>query len=492
MKLPQNVIAHPELIAGPNPLLEFSAAAYIPFDECPKHLAEYPLDAVDWQELPETRRAALLNLLPMHFVCSSDLFAPAEGLQLLLRRSLVLCNPLAQAEKIRRNSVALSTDLRKMMAHSLALLHETDAAGAIWKGITATGKTSLCLRVLRKIGPNQCVTYGPSEACGWTKLLHLVWLYVDFPTNGTRGALLKRVLLGVDAVLGTDYLEQHQKTANIDTLLVVVCRILSMHRLSLLVIDEKQQKTFEDNALKVEFVLFYLGLMNLGISVVLLGNPLAFVSLELFSQVVRRFSVGGVHDFLPAHSPNEPWWKDDYVMRMHWFCLANAHCMDTDLWRKREHELSGGLKGLQKALMHESQTVMFRRGAPLELRIEDMETAAKSPGYRKLVKIAETARGVQAANGEFDDIPMVLPKQPKKASKVQDVVSKLLASYNSEQTRAKTRLLNQMEALAELPQDDVRMLGVDPELVVEARRMKVLLGSAAPAKKAQVKGRGKK
>lgn len=478
------IASHPELIAGPNPLLEAGVGPFIPFADWPKHLSSYPLDNVEWWSIPDSHRAALLNLLPMHYVCSSDLLAPADGIQMLLRRSLGLCNPLLQTEKIRRNAVALSQDFRRMIAHAVDVLHAIDAAGAIWKGITGTGKSSLLLRVLRIVAPNQVVVHGPSAACGWNKLVHLVWLYIDFPTNGTRGALLKRILLGVDAALGTDYLEQHGNTANIDTLLVVVCRILSMHRVSLLVIDEKQQKTFEDNALKVEFVLFYLGLMNLGISVVLLGNPLAFENLDLYSQVTRRFSVGGEHEFLPAASSNEPWWKEDYVPRMHRFCLASKHCMNSDTWRKREYELSGGLKGLQKPLMHESQTVMLRRTGPLDLQLEDLEAGSRSPGFRKLQKIAFSARGVESANGEFDDIPMKLSGRPKKARKGRDVIAGMLANYSAEQTRAKTRLLNQMKTLADLAPDDIRALGVESELIAEARRMKAQIEGGASTKQA--------
>jgi len=484
-----SIAAHPELIVGPNPLLEAAAAPFIPFAEWPKHLTSYPLEGVDWRSVPETHRGALLNLLPTHIVCSSDILVPADSLQMLLRRSLNLCNPLQQAEKIRRNAVALSKNFNAMIVHAVDVLHAMDAAGAIWKGITGTGKSTLCKRVLRIIAPNQVVVHGPSEACGWSRLVHVVWLYIDFPTNGTRGALLKRILLAVDAAAGTDYFAQHQKKTNIDTLLVIVSHILSMHRVSLLVIDEKQEKTFHDNAMKVEFVLFYLGLMNLGISVVLLGNPLAFENLELYSQVTRRFSVGGEHDFLPARSVNESWWKLDFVPQMHLFCLANTNPMNTHEWLKREYELSGGLKGLQKPLMQEVQTVMFRRAGPLELRIEDLEVAARSPGFRKLVSVAETARAVDTANGRFDDIPMKLPDRPKPA-KAQDVIASMLAKYSTEQTKSRSRLLKQIEAFAELAEGDVRLLGVDEKLVEEARRMKARMGCEAPARKGKAKVKG--
>jgi hypothetical protein len=376
----------------------------------------------------------------------------------------------------------MSDSLRDMLLYS-----SLDAAGCIISGITATGKSSLVVRVLEIISPDQLILHGPSKAYGWKKLEQVVWLYVDHPSNGTRGGLLKRVLMALDGVLSTDYSDQHSTTTNIDTLLVLVARLLSNHRVALLVIDEKQQRSFEDSPWNVEFVLFYLCLMNLGISVALVGNPLSFVNLQLFSQVMRRFSVGGVHNLEPAPSQNTPWWKNDYVPRMRKFSLVE-HCeIPEEARAKAEFDNCGGLIGLYPYLNSATQSIALRRGGETAtLKVGDFEAAANSPSFLEVKRIALALvpkAGIQATS--FADIPTSIhtsatgdvsepsngPKLNIPTEQAVETVKRLLARFKQEQTRRTNNFFKQLEIIRKLSPEELRILGVKEDLLKQAEEM---------------------
>jgi hypothetical protein len=262
------------------------------------------------------------------------------NIQILLRRSLMLLNATNKAERIRINRVSMAADLDRLKS-----IPKVDGAGMLIEGVTGTGKSAVVRRTLEILVPDQVIEHGQSAVCDYYKLRQVYYLHIDQPSNGTRGALLKRILLELDSVLGTDYAQKHHKTNNLDTLLVVVAQRLAVHRVAVLVIDEKQEGNFADQPWSVEFVLFYMMLMNLGVSVVLLGNPLAFTHLKAFSQVMRRFSTGGVHTLLPA-TEDSAWWPKWFVPGARKFDLVEQWELD-EAWR-RSFELThtGGLPGL--------------------------------------------------------------------------------------------------------------------------------------------------
>jgi hypothetical protein len=315
----------PELALGPNPFIE-ALPPYLSPEEMSRSFRWYPLAARPWRQLPPSRREPILEFASQHLVPTDIVIPVAMAIQQLIRRSLVQRNPLYAGEQRRCNMIGVAQSISKIMSTP-----RLDAAGSTLEGMTGMGKTCITSRTLQLVAPKQVIDHGRSHACGWEQLVQVVWLYVDHPSNGTRGALLKRILVSIDEVLGSDYSDQYMRVTNIDALLTQVCKILSLHRVALLVIDEKQERNFQDSPWSLEFVLFYLSLMNLGIAVLLIGNPLAFEHLRAFSQVVRRFSTGGMHRLNPAPSRHEPWWSEDLVPRMRKFSLVDEVAIDPDV-----------------------------------------------------------------------------------------------------------------------------------------------------------------
>jgi len=482
----------PELMLGPNPFIE-ALPPPIKFTALPAALKRAPLANVAWQGMDAALREPFLEVSSQHFVSTAALLEPASGVQILLRRALLMRNPLNADERKRMNRLGL-VDAKP----GLKSLPRLEGAGMLLSGMTGTGKTALLARMLELIVPEQIIDFGKSEACGWYRLRQCVYLRVDHPSNGTRGALLKRILQELDNALGTDYFSEHKKSANLDTLLVVVCKLLSLHRVALISIDEKQQSTFGDSPWRLEFVLFYLTLMNLGISVILAGNPLAFEHLRVFSQVVRRFSIGGIYDMLPASSSSENWWSRDFVPFARKFSVIDKWAVEPERQAALEFEHSGGLPGLFVPYNVEVQRSALRRGGTTAVVTEkDFAAAANSPRFIEVKKIALSIQGSGAGEiNEFLDVPLLpvagagsrdssssktLPVLP--SDRAVAVVKRLLATYKAAQTRKTNALIQQLSVLKSLDPDDVRGLGITEDLLSELERTTTSMPKRAPGKK---------
>lgn len=487
----------PELLFGPNPLIE-ALPPYIPFEFLPLKLQHYPLASFTrWPRIRPVFREPLLEQCSQHFAPFQPILEPAAGIQLLLRRASSLLNPL-NADQLRRvNQVSVAQSLADIRRVPLL-----EGGGGLIDGITGLGKTALVRRTLSLIAPEQVIQHEPSPTAGWLRLTQCVYLHVDHASNGTRGALLRRILIALDEKLGTTYADQYGPRTNLDVLLTMVCKYLVLHRVALLVIDEKQELNFDQSPWQLEFILFYLSLMNLGISVLLVGNPAAFYHLEEYSQVMRRFSMGGKTSLVPASSQQEGWWCDDFVPRERKFCVVEQCSVDDATRAQLEFEASGGIPGLYQRYHVETQRSALRRGGETaELTLEDFIAAKASPRYKELAKIA---LHLKSGAGAYQDIPEALQASrdnssvtpssaeppPSRSRSQVDVVKGLVTRYKAEQTRSTTLLNRRLDALTSLSEDDLRMLGVTQDLLHEAETF-FEHPEGSPGEKKAVKRRGK-
>jgi len=349
--------------------------------------------------------------------------------------------------------------------------------------MTGTGKSTLLKHALEIFAPDQVLDHGHYEVGGFYGLRQCVYLHVDHPSNGSRGALLKRILQCLDSKVQTTYYEEHRKVSNLDSLLVTVSKLLTRHRVALLCIDEKQESTFEDSPWRTEFALFYLQLMNLGISVVLAGNPLAFEHLAVYSQLMRRFSTGGVHTLLPANPTRESWWARDFVRHARTFSIVEKWNIDEQQRSHFENENSAGLPGLFTAYHQEVQRSALRRGgSSAEVSDQDYLAAQTSPRFKQLRRIALAATSEEARfSSQFIDIPPIAkpikavanpvihsPAEAMMAAMPKTTITaaeKLLRSFKAKQTRQANQLSKKLKVLSTLPPEDVRRLGISEELV---------------------------
>lgn len=481
-------LLRPELLLGPNPFLEALPPPII-FSKLPQILPRSPFSDLPIWAIEPSMRESLIETVDTHFVATSPILEPASGIQLLMRRALVMRNPMNRSEQIRINRIGISTNKDDVTRQATM-----DGAGMMLSGMTASGKSAVLRRSLEVFAPEQVIDFGKSEACGWYRLTQCVYLYIDHPSNGTRGGLLKRILLQLDSALQSDYFEQHKRTGNLDTLQVVVCKLLTMHRVAILVVDEKQEKNFGDSPWSLEFVLFYLTLMNLGISVVLAGNPLAFEHLRPYSQVMRRFSTGGKHELAPA-GPSDRWWIRDFLPNARKANLVEHWHIDKADREALEFQHSGGLPGLYMALHKEVMRQALRRGGKEAIvTAKDFATAVISSRFIEIKKIAlSISEANDQSINDYIDIPPLQQKirEISRTSPTPQVIlpevemaraTRLLTNFKTKQTKLLNTEIKRVKVLQSMTPEDARMLGITDDLLASMEGLKTATVSAKKTK----------
>lgn len=473
----------PELMLGPNPFIE-ALPPYLTAQDMARQFGRYPLANTPWQQLAPAMREPLLEFASEHIAPTAIALPVALSIQALIRRSMCQRNPIKASEQRRCNMIGVAPGMARIRESP-----RLDAAGGTLEGMTGMGKTTIAHRALQLVAPDQVIDHGTSHACGWERLVQVVWLYVDHPSNGTRGALLKRILSALDEALGTDYSGQYMRVTNIDALLTLVCKALTLHRVALLIIDEKQERNFQDSPWSLEFVLFYLSLMNLGIAILLIGNPMAFAHLRAFSQVVRRFSTGGMHRLNPAASAGEPWWAEDFVPRMHKFNLVEDNASAPAERAQFEFEHTAGIPGLLQLLHTEAQRSALRRalGERAALDMEDLRAALASPLFSQAAGIAAQVLNKNSGQQAMTDIPA----HEDEASvgsldgfKVPDLmtvdaIKRMVTNFQSGRTKELRKFKDRLDNLCNLSSEELQVLGMSNDLLTEARAAQAQLEQAA-------------
>lgn len=454
---------HPELAGESNPLLEV-LAPYTTLLDMAKVLQNEPLKQIRWQSLKPELREVYLKEIENHYWPVAPQLEVCADLQLMLRAGLVARNPMSKAEQLRINMLALAPDAEGLRLQSL----RRRAGGAVVSAITGMGKSTLVERALATFAPRQIIVHAQSKACGWSTLTQVTYLIVDAPPNATRNGLFEAIIGALDRLLGTDYASVLRRQKNIDAGLVYVAKMLSIHRVGMLVIDESQEETLVKNHWGTEFILVFLGLMNLGIPVVLMGNPLAFTDLDKGAQLTRRFASHGWHELVPAPGSTEKWWRKQFVVGEMRFSLCEK-MLSPDEMADASFEFDQGIPGLFSALWAETMRTALRRGGKTAaMRSADIATAARSPRFRKL---AEIANSVKSGNidGRYRDLPVKLRRSESNAEKprtgapsAQDIVSaigNIATGLKRQEARQKTKAEIDRRLRMTLTEDDLRRAG---------------------------------
>lgn len=462
-----------------NPFIE-ALHPYINYPDIPAAMMCQPLLDPEVMSHKPADRERYLERLDATFIPTSLTLDVTAGIQLLLRRSLEMRDPKADGQKQFINQIGSVERIEQ-----IAKLPAQSGAGMLISGITGTGKSSVVRRSLEVLCPNQVVEHDSSPSQGWFRLKQCVYLQIDFPSNGARGALLKRILMALDEQLGTTYLKDHKRMTNIDSLLVVVCKQLVLHRVAVITIDEKQEANFLESCWSTDFLNFYLSLMNLGISVVLIGNPLAFKVFHTFAQNIRRFSVGGIFEFQPA-KPSDKWWQKDFVPHARLASLVDEWLIDTDQQSALEFELSAGLPGFFMQMQKELMRMALRRGGDKAIvTVEDYTTIKTSARFMYIHRISqELSSAVPLGKSTLIDVPINLrslkdveaeaPEPTTGYKPPPDSVEsakRTVRQHAAKQKRELKKLAETMEMIATLPAEDARLQGVSADHVKKLREL---------------------
>lgn len=458
---------------APNPLLD-AFAPFIPLPDMPAKLLFEPLSQVPWREMRPSAREEFLSLHLDHFFPTATATDIAIRVHAAVLASIRRRNPLSAAEQKRINQLSLMQPGDLEVLPSLAC----PASGGVVAGITGMGKSSMAARIAKVIAPTPVIVHAHSATCGWSKLVQIPCLTVAFPTNGSRGALIVQFLAAIDELIGTDYAHRVRRLT-IEAALVEVMKQLSNHRVGLVIGDECQPDMFNGSRWYREFVMLMLWLMNLGIPLLLCGQPGAFDRLVAERQTCRRFSGIGIYELHRAASTADRWWEDEFIVGMLRFNLCDE-IQGTEEIIKQSRSLSAGVPGYFANLWIEAQRVALRRGErTATLTPSDLLTAARSePIHKIMLEAAEIeasalhAASRQRSSNEDDASPGDKTGQARTfraADSRPDLVQSMVRKARREEERKQRLAANEAsrESIndATLTDDDLRLANRALELL---------------------------
>lgn len=309
-----------------------------------------------------------ISVAESHFQYIDQLFIPT-------RRSIVLAMNLLSMmiASLRRRDPRIPAN-RKYLFELARFADQVDAsnsdkipwigegaAGAILRGPTGCSKTHSCDAFLRLIP--QCIEHGPNEECGWLSLKQLVYLRVPMPSDSSRKGLLVNIVWKIDEAIGTDYAQGITGRMTQEVLLVEVLKLLTVHRCALLILEEVQERNVQAQVLGSEFANVFLKILNTGIPLVLVGNPLSFDHIMSFTQDRRRLTSAGLFDFMPAFDQHDEEWELDLVPGVWSWTMLSGHDEDIPNLAQILYERTGGIPALLSVYRRECMVEAFRAGS---------------------------------------------------------------------------------------------------------------------------------
>jgi len=171
---------------------------------------------------------------------------------------------------------------------------------------------------------------------------------------------LTSILMEMDKLAGTNYTKQYSGRFSIDKLAIVVGVILSTHLCGMLIIEEIQEKNFNNSKWRSQLTTFFLRILNFGIPTVLIGNPLGFTELEKSSQNVRRLSSGGVFEMLPSLDGADDDFQNIVDHTLAFNVMERQNEQGNQHFRNVAYTHSGGITDFVVRLNIESQLIALR------------------------------------------------------------------------------------------------------------------------------------
>jgi len=272
----------------------------------------------------------------------------------------------------------------------------TDAVAI--SGITGLGKSHQVRSILGSIPQTihheklMSGQQGESQV-GLQGITQIVWIYMDMSTASNLTAWMLDLLGIIDRLLGHhEYQGQFEKArVNIEMLINKVIQVLTTHSCGMLVLDEIQRSNFGLKAGAERVRNLMLKLLNAGIPVVLVGNPLGLQFNEkegISAQLTRRLKSNRPIRLDPADSAQDPDWQ--VLVRGLWRCQILP---ERDPWTMAHcellYQLTGGFPKFLSELLVHCQQQAWRAGArklTLEMIAESARTCEMLISMQKLIK----------------------------------------------------------------------------------------------------------
>lgn len=362
-------------VYGENPLL-LPLGARIAFQHLPERLTNRPLSGYQLGNLDASAREELLVLYEQNFVPTTSGIDIVAALQNLHREHYWHRHPANPKVRRDRIQIAQFTKSKDFNLDSVPWL-STSARGMIIKGITGTGKTAITNRYTDLLN-QQVYEHTGAAIPGFEYVRQVSWIKVDMSSDGSRDGFLTSILMEVDKLIDTNYAKQYSGRFSIDKLAIVVGVILSTHLCGMLIIEEIQEKNFNNSQWRSQLTTFFLRILNFGIPIVLIGNPLGFTELEKSSQNVRRLSSGGVFEMLPSLNGTDDDFQNIVDHTLTFNVMEQKNKQAHQHFQNVAFAYSGGITDFVVRLNIESQMIALRSGES-EVLPKHINSAFSSP-----------------------------------------------------------------------------------------------------------------
>lgn len=232
------------------------------------------------------------QVLPFHTILESELSR-------MIRQGYIARNPLSREFVIKLNN---GVEILKREQEGFS----TTGMGLAIVGESGMGKSITINRIL-SLYP-QVIIHSDYKG-NLLSQYQLVWLKIDCPHDGSLKGLCLDFLIKVDKILGTNYYNSSKKSAT-NTIIPVLCQVVSRCGLGLLVIDEIQNISLLKSGGQERFLNFFMTLMNtIGTPVVLIGTNKAMSILQNQFRQARRSIGQGTVFFERIKSKDDASWK---------------------------------------------------------------------------------------------------------------------------------------------------------------------------------------
>lgn len=390
-------------IYGENPLLS-PLGSRISYQDLSKKLSNRPLCDYSLAGLDTDAREELLVLYLQNFVPTANSIEIFAALQTLHREHYWRRHPRNPTVLRDRARIAQISRMADADIKSLPWL-SNPASGMIIKGITGTGKSSVINRYTDLLTA-KVHEHTDNAIPGFEYVKQIVWLKIDMSSDGSRDGFLTSILLEVDNLLDTNYAKQYSGRYSIDKLAVMVAVILSTHLCGMLIIEEIQEKNFNNSKWRNPLTTFFLRVLNFGIPTVLIGNPLGFTELEKSSQNIRRLSSGGIFEALPYLKNDDEDFQYLVQQTSTFSVMENTSAVGNEYFRQVAYAYSGGITDFVVRLNVESQRVALHCGDK-EVLPEHIDAAFEGPHFKSNHSlIAGLANRDPDRLYECDDVPV--------------------------------------------------------------------------------------
>lgn len=453
----------------------------VPFDRLPALLLGASLIDTLTRSATVRDRENLLSRIENHFVPTPIAVEIADALLTAIYTSYLDRNPNLLEVK-RQRYAAVGNDASSSIAKPG--FAPRSARCITISGVTGLGKSTIVDRTLTLLP--QTIEHGPNEPAGWVSQKQLVWIKVAMTSDGSRLGFIMQIYQQVDAALGTDYFAQYSgKKLTIEHHLVAVSKILFNCFLGALIVEEIQPRNFGEAASRDVMLLFFLRLANLGIPIVLIGNPMGFKGFANFTQDVRRLTSGGQFELWPALSSQDRDWREFLVPGMLEFnvmpkppALKDA----ADLLFRH----TGGVTDFLSKIVAQAQLLALRRGQD-QITDADVLAAYQGPVIRAnhpVIRTLVTRDGIalreildvphQAFLARWGESDAASPERMPASNDTNDSSSQRAGSprfknvevtYKRKTMTAVRRAERYGERAEQLPSDDLRLDGLKKVLL---------------------------